>query len=320
MNATRRGSAAAISKCRIRNVAGRANLEIPFSNPGVPNFQGQGLDDMIAEQSGDVYFYSPESLDGSKFGLANERNLYVARRNGQVQLVGSLDPGTQVYRMTIARDGRFAAFLTDSQMTSYDNKGFRQVYTYERDGGILVCASCRPGAPPANDVSVSQGGKFMADDGRTFFDTKDSLVPRDKNGSITDTYEYAGGRPQLVSSGPRLAGLQRRSRNLRTLPGAATTGLEAVSRDGIDVYFSTFDTWSRKTTTGCSSSSTTPGPTADSRNRPSTTPRRRGRVPRGRQLTADPADHQLGRGPRKHRQRKATVQSGKKNQKNQKKR
>ena len=62
-------------------------FEIPFSNPGVPNFQGQGLDDMIAEQSGDVYFYSPESLDGSKFGLANERNLYVARRNGQVQLV-----------------------------------------------------------------------------------------------------------------------------------------------------------------------------------------------------------------------------------------
>ena len=59
--------------------------------------------------------------------------------------------------MTIARDGRFAAFLTDSQMTSYDNKGFRQIYTYERDSGILVCASCRPGEPPANDVDRQPG-------------------------------------------------------------------------------------------------------------------------------------------------------------------
>ena len=40
----------------------------------------------------------------------------------------------------------------------------------------------------------------MADDGRTFFATKDSLVPRDKNGEITDVYEYVGGRPQLISS------------------------------------------------------------------------------------------------------------------------
>jgi hypothetical protein len=217
-------------------------FEIPSGNPGVPNFQGQGLDDMIAEHSGDVYFYSPESLDGSKFGLANERNLYVARRNGQVQLVGILDPGTQIYRMTIARDGRFAAFLTDSQMTSYDNKGFRQVYTYERDSGILVCASCRPGEPPANDVTVSQGGKFMADDGRTFFATKDSLVPRDKNGAITDTYEYAGGRPQLVSSGLASRDFTGEAEIFALFQAPATTGLEAVSRDGIDVYFSTFDT------------------------------------------------------------------------------
>ena len=59
----------------------------------------------------------------------------------------------------------------------------------------------------------------MADDGRTFFATKDSLVPRDNNGAITDVYEYAGGRPQLISSGLRLARLHRRRRTLHPPPG-----------------------------------------------------------------------------------------------------
>ncbi|HEX3241895.1 MAG TPA: hypothetical protein VHQ97_02345 [Solirubrobacterales bacterium] len=211
-------------------------------NPNTPYFEGQGLDDLIAEENGDVYFYSPESLDGSKFGIANQRNLYVAKRNGQVQLVGSLDAGTQIYRMTIGRDGRFAAFLTNSQMTPYDNRGFRQVYTYDSDNGTLACASCRPGVPPTNNISVSQGGKFMADDGRTFFDTKDPLVPRDRNGEITDTYEYAGGRPQLISSGLASRDFTGESEIFSLFQAPETTGLEAVSRDGFDVYFSTFDT------------------------------------------------------------------------------
>jgi hypothetical protein len=220
--------------------------ELPFGNSGVPFFQAQGLDDLIAEQSGDVYFYSPEILDGSKFGIPNQRNLYVARANGDVQLVEALDAGTQVYRMTVARDGRFAAFLTDSQMTSYDNEGFRQAYTYNRETGGITCASCRPGAAPENHVAVSQGGGFMADDGRTFFATKDPMVPRDKNGEITDVYEYVDGRPQLISSGlaPRDFTGEREILSLFASP--QTTGLESVSRDGVDVFFSTFDTLVRE--------------------------------------------------------------------------
>ena len=41
-----------------------------------------GLDDMIAEQSGDVYFYSPEQLDPGSRASPNERNLYVYREGG----------------------------------------------------------------------------------------------------------------------------------------------------------------------------------------------------------------------------------------------
>ncbi len=215
---------------------------IPFGNENTPYFEAQGMDDVTAENSGDVYFYSPELLDGSKFGIPNQRNLYVADPDGTVQFVATMDAGTEVNRMTISRDGRFAAFLTESQLTSYDNRGLSEVYLYDANARSLVCASCRPEGPPAKDVTVSLGGKFMADDGRTFFATKDSLVPRDKNGEITDVYEYIGGRPQLISGALAARDFTGESEVLGLFARPETTGLEAVSRDGQDVFFSTFAT------------------------------------------------------------------------------
>jgi hypothetical protein len=82
----------------------------------------------------------------------------------------------------------------------------------------------------------------MADDGRTFFATKDSLVPRDKNGEITDVYEYVGGRPQLISGALAGRDFTGEAKTLGLFARPETTGLEAVSRDGQDVYFSTFAT------------------------------------------------------------------------------
>ena len=215
--------------------------EIPFGNPNVPNFQAQGLDDVTAENAGDVFFYSPELLDGSKFGIPNQRNLYVANPSG-VHFIATMEVGTQVKRMTISRDGTFAAFLTSSRLTSYDNRGFDEVYLYKAEDETLVCASCRPDGPPTKNVTVSVGGKFMADDGRTFFATKDSLVPRDKNGEITDVYEYVGGRPQLISGALAGRDFTGEAKTLGLFARPETTGLEAVSRDGQDVYFSTFAT------------------------------------------------------------------------------
>jgi hypothetical protein len=153
-----------------------------------------------------------------------------------------MDVGTQVKRMTISRDGRFAAFLTPSRLTSYDNRGFDEVYLYNSEDESLVCASCSPDGPPTKDVTVSVGGKFMSDDGRVFFATKDSLVPRDKNGEITDVYEYVGGRPQLISGGLASRDFTGEAKTLGLFAKPETTGLEAVSRDGQDVFFSTFAT------------------------------------------------------------------------------
>jgi hypothetical protein len=203
----------------------------------------KGIDDIIANESGDVYFFSPEDLVPGEVGGDNERNLYVWRK-GQLRLVATLDPGTNIERSTISTDGSHAAFVTKSRLTAYDSEGKREAYVYDADSGALRCASCNPGgaAPTAfEELTVSESGPFMADDGRTFFTTKEGLVPQDTD-RIRDVYEYVGGHPRLISSG---TGERDSTGGLEVLGaffGSMRTGLESVSRDGTDVYFSTFET------------------------------------------------------------------------------
>jgi hypothetical protein len=112
------------------------------------------------------------------------------------------------------------------------------MYTYEPATGIVACASCLPsGKPPTSDITASQDGLFMTNDGRTFFSTEDALVHGDTNHAL-DIYEYVDGRPQLITQGTGetsapggiLAGIQN------------VPGLLGVSANGTDVYFSTLDT------------------------------------------------------------------------------
>ncbi|HEY5051812.1 MAG TPA: hypothetical protein VII45_00205 [Solirubrobacterales bacterium] len=210
----------------------------PAGDPSIP-----GLDDVMAEENGDVYFYSPEQLDPARPGIPNQRNLYVYR-NGAVKLVAVFEPGTQVNRMQISPDGLHAAMITASKLSSYDSRGYREMYTYDAETGEIRCASCDPsGLPPTADVEASQGGRFMTDDGRAFFASKDSLVPRDTDGAIIDVYEYVGGRPQLITAGFGARDFTGGGGLVSFFgSGGEFTGLEGVSRDGSDVFFSTFDT------------------------------------------------------------------------------
>ena len=121
--------------------------------------------------------------------------------------------------------------------------------------GEVQCASCNPtGAPPSMlrsdppgneagttsaDVMASNSGRFMSDDGRVAFATADALSPRDTDG-IVDVYEYIGGRPQLIGAGTGDRDVVRQARP-SSIPGQVV-GLESMSRDGRDIYFSTYDT------------------------------------------------------------------------------
>jgi hypothetical protein len=227
--------------------------------------QRPDLDNAMAEGSGEVYFYSPEQLDPSNPGVANERNLYVYR-NGHPQYVTTLDPETEVDRVQVSPDGSHMAFLSRTQATSYSNvsaddgapgdsqepTAWEEMYTYEPATGEILCASCDPsGQPPAvatsdeghevsttnKDVKSSMSGRFMTNDGRVAFTTADALVPADTNGKL-DVYEFSGNRPQLITSG---AGDQDTVGGIGVYP-QTHVGFEGFSQDGTDLYFSTFET------------------------------------------------------------------------------
>jgi hypothetical protein len=196
-------------------------------------FAGAG-DYPIAVDNGDVYFYSPELLDGPANGLEGGQNLYVYR-NGGVHYVAALksNGSAPLTRIQVAPDGEHAAFVTRSKLTSYDNVDHAEMYSYDPGVGGIRCVSCLPnGDPPVADVTGSGSGFFMSNDGRTFFSTPDPLVPQDTNG-LTDVYEFVEGRPQLITAGTGAAD---------TRHGESPAGLEAVSADGVNVYFSTYDT------------------------------------------------------------------------------
>src|SRR5262249_54817948 len=132
-------------------------------------------------------------------------------------------------------NGSHAAFITAAQLTGYENEGYAEMYSFDSAKESLECVSCIPdGEPPTMDVSGSVSGFFMSNDGRTFFTTSDGLVPKDTNEG-SDVYEFVEGRPQLISTGTGQA-FHRASGAIIPL------ALMGVSPNGVDVYFSTFDT------------------------------------------------------------------------------
>jgi hypothetical protein len=188
-------------------------------------------DTPIARDTGEIYFYSPEQLDEGAKGVAGARNLYVWR-NGQPRFVAKLLGGQPIERINVSFDGNWMAFLTKSPITAYDNADLSEMYRFNAVDRSIVCVSCRPdGKPPTSNVLGSFNGYFMTTDGRTFFSTQEALVNRDADG-VSDTYEYTGGRPHLISNGAETG-------NGNVL---SPIGLIGVTADGQDAFFSTYQT------------------------------------------------------------------------------
>jgi DNA-binding beta-propeller fold protein YncE len=193
-------------------------------------------------------------------------------------LVGSIpsainnDPGARTSRVTA--DGLHAAFTSTAPLTGYDNTDAQsgepdaEAFLYDAVAGELICASCNPsgvrpsGREVASPISgstalwaaarlpgwISQlhpGRLLSADGSRLFFESFESLVPRDVNGK-QDVYEWqavtskaqclgelglggelyvptSSGCLSLISSGQSLEDSQ----------------LMDASADGSDVFFST---------------------------------------------------------------------------------
>ena len=251
------GEAGNSDECKVAWNGGGCNIELidftQYSGP-ISGAGGNGhSDNAIGASSGDIYFISPEALLEGK-GEPGAANLYLYRK-GALRFVTALEPkqacstlefqGTfcaagPIARMQVTPDGTHMAFVTTSRIGTYDNAGHTEMYTYQPESGKITCASCRlDGKPPTGEVLGSQNGLFQAYDGRVFFSTPDSLVPRDTNGS-EDEYEYTEGRPQLISSG---IGISFKGNKFGGFTGTQTApGFVSVSANGTDAYFAATET------------------------------------------------------------------------------
>lgn len=130
----------------------------------------------------------------------------------------------------VSADGSYLTFMSEAPLSGYDNAVSgggecrlnggplcQEVFVYSAASAKLTCASCNPtGQRPLGASNLSlinpkfafpplpQLGNLSAEGGgRLFFESRDTLSPRDTNGHIQDIYEW---EPSGVGSCHRAAG------------------------------------------------------------------------------------------------------------------
>jgi hypothetical protein len=134
-------------------------------------------------------------------------------------------------------DGKVFVFESRAQLTAYPNEGHIEIYRYDVDTEVLVCASCSPTQPAASadsELVVAEGDGVsrvhqmveipnLSSDGKQIvFESRDALLPGDVNG-VRDVYEWRSGVLSLISSGH----------------SAQPSGLFGVTPSGRDIFLLT---------------------------------------------------------------------------------
>ncbi|HEY3865081.1 MAG TPA: hypothetical protein VGL54_03225, partial [Solirubrobacteraceae bacterium] len=199
--------------------------------------------------AGDIAFIA-------QLNLYNEYDEYDWRDLYSRTAVVTPDSGEKSSR--VSPDGLTVLFGSRARLTGYDNAGQGELYLYEASSDRLVCVSCNPnGAPAIDEAFLAYNEKLntqsdtrplltrnLSDNGsRVFFQTKEGLLPQDKN-EQADVYEWeregAGGGE----------GCSRSSASFSTSSGGClyliSTGesdeqsyFGDASADGNDVFFFT---------------------------------------------------------------------------------
>ncbi len=167
-------------------------------------------------------------------------------------------PATGEKSSRVTPDGATVLFASQARLTGYDNAGQGELYLYDAASGRLACVSCNPSGTPATSEAHLAGNlsitaapernafltRNLAEDGsRVFFQTKEALVPQDKN-EQTDVYEWE----REGAGGPD--GCSRSSASFSASSGGClyliSTGESSdpsyfgdASADGSDVFFFT---------------------------------------------------------------------------------
>ena len=129
--------------------------------------------------------------------------------------------------------------MTASQVTAYDNDGHSEMYTTARDDRVDL-RLLPAGRRSLRRRRLRQSERALPDRRRPclLLDHGRGLVPADTN-EVEDVYEFAEGKPQLISIGHR-AVVRTASPDSRA--DQHGPGLVSVSANGTDVYFATYET------------------------------------------------------------------------------
>ena len=159
-------------------------------------------------------------------------------------------------------NGQYLAFMSVASLTGYGNTGpcevvnngsvvvtYRnvlcpEVFLYDSASGKLRCPSCnRSGASPLgwSVLRRIEGSPnlplahYLTDEGRLFFDSRDSLVAADTNAGVEDVYEY---EPEAVGDCEREDGCVAL---ISSGTSSQDSNFLAADEDGSNVFFTTYD-------------------------------------------------------------------------------
>ncbi len=231
-----------------------------------------------SENGSYVYFVAEGGLPGTE-AVTGNNNLYVWH-DGVTKFIVPLSSNDSGhggnYEPTVAHDwdrsaglrsariaagGQRLVFMSDAPLTSYDNRDvhtgvrYEEVYLYDASTGRLICVSCNPSdARPVGPSGIPGGTAWrtgaeqgtyqshvLSEDGsRVFFDSKDALVPQDRNG-VQDVYEweqegsgtcrYLGGCLSLLSGGTNASDSSFVDASLNGSDAFFVTRAELVAQD-----------------------------------------------------------------------------------------
>jgi DNA-binding beta-propeller fold protein YncE len=192
----------------------------------------------VSEDLDYLYFSSSTPIDPSEPGFGN---FYWVAHDGSTKLIASSQFGESITEVDTSPNGRYFAFRTSTPLTGFatsgdkcPSSGCEEIYVYDAEAETLTCASCSAnGGQPTGTASMGREGTAVmsrhqaaavTDAGQVFFDTPDSLVGADTNGT-RDVYEYdaRSGNVSLISEGRH----------------SAVSALADATPDGKDVFFVT---------------------------------------------------------------------------------
>lgn len=158
--------------------------------------------------SGDVVFFRSseplEAADGDTFLDLYVRDLGAGTTTlVSVPAVGCVGCGSGSFAATFrgaSADGDKAFFTTDEKLAGGDTDALLDIYRRDLESGETTLVSTPGTCPAASDCSAVYAG-VSADGAHAYFETNERLVGADQD-DARDVYDWFGGVPTLVSTGP----------------------------------------------------------------------------------------------------------------------